>query len=171
MSDIFISPLQNSKEYKDVINNIENNKSALLVNGLLQAQKSNIAYSIFSDLKKQILYVANTDLEAKKVYEDLCFYMKDKVDYLSSQDIYFYHLDAKDRNEEAKKLKVLLKMISRENTIIVTSAEAILRKYIPKDILKGNIFTYKIGDVVDLDELSKKLVSLGYERVSKIEGF
>lgn len=171
MSDIFISPLQNSKEYKDVINNIENNKSALLVNGLLQAQKSNIAYSIFSDLKKQILYVANTDLEAKKVYEDLCFYMKDKVNYLSSQDIYFYHLDAKDRNEEAKKLKVLLKMISRENTIIVTSAEAILRKYIPKDILKENIFTYKIGDVVDLDELSKKLVSLGYERVSKIEGF
>lgn len=171
MSDIFISPLQNSKEYKDVINNIENNKSALLVNGLLQAQKSNIVYSIFSDLKKQILYVANTDLEAKKVYEDLCFYMKDKVDYLSSQDIYFYHLDAKDRNEEAKKLKVLLKMISRENTIIVTSAEAILRKYIPKDILKENIFTYKIGDVVDLDELSKKLVSLGYERVSKIEGF
>lgn len=171
MSDIFISPLQNSKEYKDIINNIENNKSALLVNGLLQAQKSNIAYSIFSDLKKQILYVANTDLEAKKVYEDLCFYMKDKVDYLSSQDIYFYHLDAKDRNEEAKKLKVLLKMISRENTIIVTSAEAILRKYIPKDVLKENIFTYKIGDVVDLDELSKKLVSLGYERVSKIEGF
>lgn len=171
MSDIFISPLQNSKEYKDIINNIENNKSALLVNGLLQAQKSNIAYSIFSDLKKQILYVANTDLEAKKVYEDLCFYMKDKVDYLSSQDIYFYHLDAKDRNEEAKKLKVLLKMISRENTIIVTSAEAVLRKYIPKDILKENIFTYKIGDVVDLDELSKKLVSLGYERVSKIEGF
>ena len=171
MPDIFISPLQNSKEYKDIINSIENNKNGLLVNGLLQAQKSNIAYSIFSDLKKQILYVTNTDLEAKKVYEDLCFYMKDKVDYLSSQDIYFYHLDAKDRNEEAKKLKVLLKMISRENTIIVTSAEAILRKYIPKEVLKKNIFTYKIGDVLDLDKLSKRLVSLGYERVSKIEGF
>lgn len=171
MPDIFISPLQNSKEYKDIINNIESNKRGLLINGLLQPQKSNIAYSIFSDLKRQILYIANTDLEAKKVYEDLCFYMKDKVDYLSSQDIYFYHLDAKDRNEEAKKLKVLLKMINRENIITVTSAEAILRKYIPKDILKKNIFTYKIGDVIDIDELSKKLVSLGYERVSKIEGF
>lgn len=171
MPDIFISPLQNSKEYKDIKNNIENNKSALLINGLLQPQKSNIAYSIFSDLKKQMLYIANTELEAKKVYEDLCFYMKDKVEYLSSQDIYFYHLDAKDRNEEAKKLKVLLKMISRENTIIVTSVEAVLRKYIPKDILKKNIFTYKIGDIIDTDNLSKKLVDLGYERVSKIEGF
>ncbi|MEG2985228.1 MAG: transcription-repair coupling factor [Peptostreptococcaceae bacterium] len=171
MNDIFISPLQNSKEYKDVINNIENTKGTLLVNGLLQSQKPNIAYSIFNDLKKQVLYVANTDLEAKKVYEDLCFYMKDKVDYLSSQDIYFYHLDAKDRNDEARKLKVLLKMLSKENTIIVTTVEAILGKYVPKEILKQNIFTYKIGDVMDIDKMSKKLVNLGYERVSKIEGF
>ena len=171
MSDIFISPLQNCNEYKDIISNIESNKNILLVNGLLQSQKSNIVYSIFNDLKKQILYITNTDLEAKKVYEDLCFYIKDKVDYLSSQDIYFYHLDAKDRNQEAKKLKVLLRMISRENRIIVTSAEAIFRKYLPKEVLKENIFTYKIGDILNLDDFSEKLVSLGYERVSKIEGF
>ena len=171
MTDIFISPLQNSKEYKDIINSIEGNKGTVLVNGLLQAQKPNIVYSIFSDLKKQILYVTNTDLEAKKVYEDLCFYMKDKVDYLSSQDIYFYHLDAKDRKEEANKLKILLKLINNESTIIVTSVEAILKKYIPKQVLKENIFTYKIGDVIDLEKLAEKLVNLGYERVSKIEGF
>ncbi|CEQ25703.1 transcription-repair coupling factor [Paraclostridium sordellii] len=171
MNDIFISPLQNSKEYKDVINSIENNKGTLLINGLVQSQKPNIVYSIFNDLKKQILYIANTDLEAKKVYEDLCFYMKDKVDYLSSQDIYFYHLDAKDRNDEARKLKVLLRMISKENTVIVTSVEAVLSKYVPKEVLKKNIFTYKIGDTIDIENISKKLVNLGYERVSKIEGF
>ncbi|CEO05134.1 transcription-repair coupling factor (TRCF ATP-dependent helicase mfd) [[Clostridium] sordellii] len=171
MNDIFISPLQNSKEYKDVINNIENNKGTLLINGLVQSQKPNIVYSIFNDLKKQILYIANTDLEAKKVYEDLCFYIKDKVDYLSSQDIYFYHLDAKDRNDEARKLKVLLRMISKENTVIVTSVEAVLSKYVPKEVLKKNIFTYKIGDTIDIENISKKLVNLGYERVSKIEGF
>ncbi|MGL4796419.1 MAG: transcription-repair coupling factor, partial [Paraclostridium sp.] len=171
MTDIFISPLQNSKEYKDIINCIENNKGALLINGLLQAQKPNIAYSIFNDLKRQVLYIANTELEAKKVYEDLCFYMKDKVDYLSSQDIYFYHLDAKDRKEEANKIKTLLKLVNKENTIIVTSVEAVLKKYTPKEVLKKNIFTYKLGDVIDLDSLADKLVSLGYERVSKIEGF
>lgn len=171
MNDIFISPLQNSKEYKDIINNIENTKGTLLINGLLQSQKPNIAYSIFNDLKKQVLYIANTDLEAKKVYEDLCFYMKDKVDYLSSQDIYFYHLDAKDRNDEARKLKVLLKMLSKENAVIVTTVEAVLGKYVPKEILKQNIFTYKIGDVIDIEKISQKLVNLGYERVSKIEGF
>ena len=171
MNDVFVYPLQNSKEYKDVINCITNNKGSLLVNGLLPVQKPHVAYSIFRDLSRQIVFMASSDLEAKKVYDDLSFYMKDKVEYLGYQDIYFYHLDAKDRSEEAKKLKVLLKLAKGEDMILVTSIEAILKKYIPKDVLLQNILTYKIGDSVNLEELSDELVSLGYERVSKIEGF
>jgi len=97
--------------------------------------------------------------------------MKDKVEYIGFQDILFYHLDAKDRSEEAKRLKVLLKLAKGENIILVTSIEAVMRKYIPKEILLENIYTYKIGDVINLEKLSETLVNLGYERVSKIEGF
>ena len=171
MNDVLIYPLQNSKEYKDVINCIKSNKGSLLINGLLSVQKPHITYSIYEELNRPIVFVASTDLEAKKAYEDLSFYMKDKVIYLGHQDIYFYHLDAKDRNEEAKKLKTLLRLAKGEKVVLVTSTEAILRKYIPKETLLKNIFNYKIGDVINLDDLSDKLVSLGYERVSKIEGF
>ena len=171
MNDVLIYPLQNSKEYKDVINCIKNNKGSLLINGLLSVQKPHITYSIYEELNRSIVFVASTDLEAKKAYEDLSFYMKDKVIYLGHQDIYFYHLDAKDRNEEAKKLKTLLRLAKGEKVVLVTSTEAILRKYIPKETLLTNIFNYKVGDVINLEELSDKLVSLGYERVSKIEGF
>ncbi|MGL6104674.1 transcription-repair coupling factor [Romboutsia sp.] len=171
MNDVFIYPLQNSKEYKDIINCIQNNKGSLLVNGLLPVQKPHIAYSLFKDLNRQTVFITNSDLEAKKVYEDLSFYMKDKVEYLGFSDIFFYHLDAKDRNEEAKKLKVLLKLAKGEEIVLVTSIEAILRKYTPKEVLLENTSTYKVGDVINLENISEKLVRLGYERVSKIEGF
>ena len=170
MNDIFVYPLQNSKEYKDIINCI-NNKGSLLINGLLAVQKPHIAYSMYRDLNRQTIFITNSDLEAKKVYDDLSFYMKDKVEYIGFQDILFYHLDAKDRSEEAKRLKVLLKLAKGENIILVTSIEAVMRKYIPKEILLENIYTYKIGDVINLEKLSETLVNLGYERVSKIEGF
>ena len=171
MNDIFVYPLQNSKEYKDIINCINNNKGSLLINGLLAVQKPHIAYSMYRDLNRQTIFITNSDLEAKKVYDDLSFYMKDKVEYIGFQDILFYHLDAKDRSEEAKRLKVLLKLAKGENIILVTSIEAVMRKYIPKEILLENIYTYKIGDVINLEKLSETLVNLGYERVSKIEGF
>ncbi len=171
MKDVFIYPLQNSKEYNDVLKSIESKKGSLLINGLLPVQKPHIAYSLYKRFDRQTIYITNSDLEAKKVYEDLSSYIEGKVEYLGFQDILFYHLDAKDRSEEAKKLKVLMKLAKGEDIILVTSVEAIMRKYMPKEILLQNMFTYKIGDVVDLEKLSKKLISLGYERVSKIEGF
>ena len=171
MKDVLLYPLQNLNEYKEILSYIEESDGAALINGLLPMQKSHIAYSLFKELKKQILFIANSDLEAKKVYEDLHGYMKGKVEYLSSQDIYFYHLDAKDRSEEAKKLKTLFKLAKGEKVIVVTSVEAILRKYIPKKVLLDNVITYKVGDVVDIEKLTDNLVNLGYERVSKIEGF
>ena len=90
MNDIFVYPLQNSKEYKDIINCI-NNKGSLLINGLLAVQKPHIAYSMYRDLNRQTIFITNSDLEAKKVYDDLSFYMKDKVEYIGFQDILFYH--------------------------------------------------------------------------------
>ena len=171
MKDVFIYPLQNSKEYIDLINKTKSSKGTVLINGLLPVQKPHIAYSMFKELDRQIVLIMNSDLEAKKAYEDLSFYIDGKVEYLGYQDILFYHLDAKDRNEEAKKLKVLLKIANNQKLILVTSIEAILRKYMPKDVLLKNILTYKVGDVVDINKLSETLIKLGYERVSKIEGF
>ena len=170
MEDVFVYPLKNSNEYKEIINTICNKKGSLQLNGLLDMQKPHITYSIFKELARPTLFIANSDLEAKKVYNELRFYTKDKVEYLGTDEIYFYHLDAKDRSEEAKKLRVLLKLAKKQKTIVVTYVDAILRKYIPKNVLLDNIYTYKIGDVINLEELSQNLVRLGYERVSRIEG-
>ncbi|WP_024621156.1 transcription-repair coupling factor [Metaclostridioides mangenotii] len=171
MNDVFVYPLRNSEEYKDALNYVKAGQGSLLVNGLLQVQKPHITYSLFKDTSKQTLFIASSELEAKKVYEDLCFYAKDKVEILGFEDINFYHLEAKDRSEEAKKLKVLTRLAKGEEIILVTSIEAILKKYTPKEMLIDNIFSYKVGDTIDLEGLTDKLVNLGYERVSRIEGF
>ena len=44
MNDIFVYPLQNSKEYKDIINCI-NNKGSLLINGLLGSSKTTYSFT------------------------------------------------------------------------------------------------------------------------------
>ena len=67
MNDIFVYPLQNSKEYKDVINSISNKKGSILINGLLAVQKPHIVYSMYRDLNRQTIFITNSDLEAKKV--------------------------------------------------------------------------------------------------------
>ena len=92
MEDVFVYPLKNSNEYKEIINSICNKKGSLQLNGLLAMQKPHITYSIFKELSRPTLFIANSDLEAKKVYNELRFYTKDKVEYLSTDEIYFYRL-------------------------------------------------------------------------------
>ena len=170
MKDVFLYPLENLEEYNELLNQI-NSSGNIVTSGLINSQNTHIIYSLFENLKKQIIFVTSSDLEAKKVYEDLNVYIPVYIEYLAFDVVLFYHLDAKDRTQDAKKLKVLMRLINNENFVLVTSVEAILKKYIPKDILAKNIYDYKVSDTINIDEFNKKLVELGYERVSKVEGF
>lgn len=172
MKDIFTYPLENSREYEKLRESVQKKEGrCILVNGLLQAQKAHTAYALFKDISKQTVIIASSELEASKIYEDLKIYAKTKVEYLRSDEIKFYHLDARDRKHEAGKLKALMRIASGEKIMIVMSADSILRKYMPKKILLDNMKKYKVGDIVDLEKLSEKLIKLGYERVSKVEGY
>lgn len=170
MNNIFTYPLNNSLAFNTLLEMINNKRSPLLINGLIPSQRTHMSYSIINKLNRQAIIITHSDLEAKKIYEDLNFYLGDKAVYLPFEEILFYFLDAKDRQEESKRMKVLLKLVKEENIVIVCSIEAVLKKYIPKHVFKKNILKYTMDDTINIDELSSRLVGLGYERVNKVEG-
>lgn len=170
MNDVLVYPLKNSGEYNSIVDAIDD-KSHIQLVGLTSASRANLAYSIFKDKSRQMLYVASSDYEAKKIFEDLSAYNKSKVEVLSSDNILFYNLDARDRKLDARKLKLYLKLLKKEKSIFVTSVDALARKYVPKKIILDNIFKLKVGQTIQMEYLGQKLIDLGYQRVSKVEGF
>ncbi len=171
MEDVLVGSLKNSPEYNGILKAVSEREGNIQVNGLVQASKINIAYSIYKDTSKQMLYVTNTEYEAKKVYEEFSAYLKGKVEFLSSNEILFYSLDARDRKIDARRLKTYFSLFKKEKVIVVTSMEALVRKYVPKKIIMDNVFDLKISQTMDIKELANKLVYLGYQRVNKVEGF
>ena len=171
MEDVLVSPLKNSSEYNGILAAVSERDGNIQVNGLVPGSKVNIAYSVYKDTGKQMLYVANTEYEAKKIYEELNVYMKNKVEFLGTNEILFYSLDARDRKVDARRLKTFFKLFKKEKIVVVTSMDALARKYVPKSIIMDNVFDMKVGQVMDIEELSNRLVHLGYQRVSKVEGF
>ncbi|MCT4509469.1 MAG: transcription-repair coupling factor [Tepidibacter sp.] len=170
MNNIFTYPLNNSLAFNTLLKMINNKKSPLLINGLIPSQRTHMSYSIINKLNRQAIIITHSDLESKRIYEDLNFYLGDKAVYLPFEEILFYFLDAKDRQEESRRMKVLLQLVKEENIVIICSIEAVLKKYIPKDVFKKNILKYTMDDTINIDELSSRLVELGYERVNKVEG-
>ncbi len=171
MEDVLISSLKNSLEYTNMIESLSKKEGNIQINGLLPASKVNIAYSIYKNTSRQMLYVANTEYEAKKIYEELSVYMKRKVEFLGTNELLFYSLDARDRKLDARRLKTYFKLFKKEKIILVTYTDVLAKKYVPKSIIMDNVFNLKVGQTVDIESLSKSLVHLGYQRVSKVEGF
>ena len=153
MEDVLIYPLKNDKDYSGMLAAI-NEEGNIHISGLLPVTKPNMVYSIFKDTSRQVMYIANTEYEAKKIYEELGVYLNKKVEFLTTNDILFYHLDARDRKADARKLKTILRLLKKEKIVLVTSVEAIARKYLPKKIILDNIFKLKVGQTMDMQELA-----------------
>ena len=60
--------------------------------------------------------------------------------------------------------------IKGEARFVTATAEALFEKLMPKELLEKNIIELSAGDVIEPNELIKKLVYMGYERSESVEG-
>ena len=88
--DIFLLNLQNKTEFSSVLGNISQNKSPLLINGLLSSQRAHIAHYLSANLEKKLVLVTSNEIEAERIYTDLEFYNPDRVLFIKNEETRFY---------------------------------------------------------------------------------
>ena len=106
-----------------------NGKGAKNVVGLTRPAKAHFAASLCKDLNTQGLYITDSDYEAKRIADDLMYYLGDNVNYYPSKELEFYKADAKSNELLNQRLEVLEKLAfgKRKNTITVMSLDALLQ--------------------------------------------
>ena len=70
-------------------------KGAKNVVGLTRPAKAHFAASLCKDLSVQGVYIADSDYEAKRITDELMYYLGDSVYYYPSKELEFYKADAK----------------------------------------------------------------------------
>ncbi len=163
-------PLIENTEFKLFKNLMEKEKSTVLATGVLDSQKAHLIYAMEYLLKKSSLIIAANELKAKEIYDDMRFFIKDKIMYYPSKDIIFYSADVKSSDIIKKRFEIIEKLINGEKISVVLSIEALFDRLAEKEIFKKHIININEGDKISLDELAKKLIFMGYERCELVEG-
>ena len=86
------------------------------------------------------------------------------------REVLLYNVAAQSTEITEQRLQVIEALLLKQNVIVVASIQAVLALQCPPQVFKDNIFTLKVGDIAPLEQLSEKLVRMGYERVSAVEG-
>lgn len=164
-----MEPLVENGEFKRIISAINDKKFPIEMTGVSDSGRSFLINGIFEEGKKSVLIFTNSDVDAKNLYEDLSFYVPN-VYYFPNKDIVFYNIYAVSGDLRWERLKVIREMLKEDRKIIVTSIESLASSYISPKMYMDYTMNFSLGDIVDLEKLSEKLIQSGYERVSIVEG-
>lgn len=170
--NIFYDFLKENKNFSKLKNYITNTEKVtpVLASGVIDTQKSHLIAGLSQEYENSTLVITYSELKAKEIYNDLKFFMKDKVMLYPSKDVIFYWADVKSLDIIKQRFEIISKIINNEKITVVLSAEALFDKLVPLDIFKEFIFDLKTGDRVDLNKISQDLILMGYERCEMVEG-
>ena len=161
--------MENLGKFVTLVNQIENEKSPIMISGLTGVGMVELLASINEYAKRPMLIVTYNEVQAKEIAGNIKAFI-DKGDIFPKKEIVTYDYIAESKDLPYERIEVLSKIKEKRNPIIVTTIEALMQKLPPKDVLFKNLLHFKVGDVYSLEDIKKTLVNLGYVRCDLIEG-
>lgn len=163
--------LNNSKEFIKLLEDLELGKSKLFAYGVSDSQRAFLISALKERVASQVLIITADSLEAKKIADDLSFFLgSDMVVLYPPSSILPYEVAAKSLEVTAQRLKVLEMLLAKKPVVVVAPIKALLTKVLPRDVMEKFKLCFKVGEVVPLEGAISKLSMMGYERVDMIEG-
>ena len=161
-------PLLELECYQSCLEQIKRENTPVFATGVIDVQKTHLLYCLKEHTGRATLVLTYSELRAKELAADLRFFTRDIVVY-PAKDILFYSADVHSMETNRQRFLALEQLIEGRKPIVVASMEALLDRYPKKEIFTLFIISLCVGEVVDTQELLRKLICMGYERVEAVE--
>lgn len=111
----------------------------------------------------KVFFICRNDFDAQGYYDELKKYVsEDSLLLYPCEPFYFTRPDSYSTETTVKRLKVLARLSSEQSAIIVTSAWALCETFPASNFF--NCAEYKVGETLSQEEMTEKLINLGYSR-------
>ena len=140
-----------------------------LVTGLSPAAKAFFIGSLCPD--KPSAVVCRDEATALKLIEDLeTLFGKDSAVFIPARDFNFRSGEVASREYELGRLSAIYRILRKNVSFAVFSAECLLQPIIPPDVFKENTRTIRAGETISQENLIELLVKSGYSRRTLCDG-
>ena len=160
----FLQPLSG---FTDLKWDLQKNRGILEVSGTLDSQKANLIAALAEDFSA-VLIITAEETGARELHEDYRLYDRDVI-YYPARDLIFYQADLSGNLLTRQRMKGIQALAEREKTTIITSTGGCMEYLLPFRVLKNHILTIENEGELDLQEISRKLSGMGYERCGQVE--
>ena len=164
-----IAPLNELAEFEELYKNRTKESGMIRVCGCVNSQKTHMMYALGDGLKYKVI-ACSSELKAKQIYEE--YHFLDSQTYLyPAKDLLFYQADLRSKELLRQRMEVLQALEEEKPMTVVTSFDAFLDSLAPKEVIGERFLHIRNDSALDLGEMQKRLIELGYDREVQIESF
>jgi len=143
----------------------------LNLNGLTDSAKALIAYALTTASSKNGFIVCSNVISANKMIQDLKLLANDiEIIYLPARKLEYYDFEVESMEIKNARMYAIEKILSGDKNIVVTTTDGILTKMYPSSAYAGMDLNLSLNDTIDTKDIAEKLINLGYESTSLVEG-
>jgi Transcription-repair coupling factor (superfamily II helicase) len=165
--EALVQPLLGLAEFEDIQKDIRKGAGMIQVAGCVDSQKAHFIYGLTKGCGAKLI-IAEDDIKAKALYEDYRFY-DDKTRFYPAKDLIFYQADIHSNLLVKQRMKVIQSLLEDKDITVVTSIAGCMDNIMPAEQIDKRILKLKKDESVSLEQLTKDLVSNGYERTAQVE--
>ncbi len=165
--ELFNAPLEELKEYRDVLKSLEAGEKKILMTGCTQSGKMHFIQAFGASFDVRII-VTHDDLRAAEIAEEYRMYDRD-VRVFPAKDLIFYQADIYSNRITADRMKVLRSILEGKPITVVTTFDTFQAPFLPLEVIKEHALKVRVGSVMSEDALAIKLAGMGYRKTQIVE--
>ena len=163
----FTQPMQGLKEFEDLEAALPKLSGVIQISGCIDAAKPHMMYSIGNGSGNRII-VTFQEQKAKELAEEYRFF-DPNVAYYPAKDILFYQSDIRGNVLTAERINALKMMAEKRSCTIVTTFDGLMNPMPSPDQFINAVRKVAVGDVIDLEQFTRHLAELGYEKNYQVQ--
>lgn len=166
MKDLFLNLFNRTKEYQEVLKNLDNN--IINLTGLTDTAKPHFLYGLLKNTNKNILVIAKNETYLKSLNNMLSFFNVNSHIFWE-REFNFFNIDAKSTDIFVSRINTLSSVKGITPQIFITTFDALTQPVIPYCVLNDMTLNLECGQEISIDKLSESLVIMGYQKESMVE--
>ncbi|HWQ79709.1 MAG TPA: transcription-repair coupling factor [Anaerovoracaceae bacterium] len=144
-------------------------KGLVSISGISEGRAMPVASLIIRERGGQSLIITSSYAKAKRLAEDLSFFVDQKIYVIPDEEQLFLKYEAKSHGSLEERLTALKALLSGESCIVIAPILGAVKKMAPHRIFEENTVRITQGEEADLEQIKRSLAFMGYERAAFLE--
>lgn len=156
-------------KFNEIRNLAKEAKGIIHISGISEGRAMPVAAMIAKERGGQSLIITSSYTKAKRLAEDLSFFVTQKIYVIPEEEQLFLKFEAKSHGILDERLSAMKALLSGEDCFVIAPVLSAVKKLAPHRLFQENNLRFTVGEEEDLESIKRKLTYMGYERTSFIE--